>query len=107
MLVLRDDDYNDNGLFFQVVLCDIWRCGPGYGLGVRLYNDCSSRNVRVDFRGRVLANDETSNALREYLCNVFRFTLSGSIATLNRTIKQNKQLKVDGFTHYYNSGVTR
>lgn len=53
-------------LCFQVVLCDIWRCGPGYGLGVRLYNECSSRNVRVDFRGRVLADDETWNALRKY-----------------------------------------
>jgi len=63
-------------LWLQVVLCDIWRCGPGYGFGVRLYNDCSSRNVRVDYRGRVLADDETSNPFRKYIMLIILYRYS-------------------------------
>jgi hypothetical protein len=34
---------------------------------VRLYNDCSSSDVRVDMRGRVLADDDKSDRFRKQL----------------------------------------
>jgi hypothetical protein len=35
---------------------------------VRLYNDCSSSDVRVDMKGRVLADDDKSDRFRKSVC---------------------------------------
>jgi hypothetical protein len=35
---------------------------------VRLYNDCSSSDVRVDAEGRVLADDNKSEKFRKSVC---------------------------------------
>jgi hypothetical protein len=48
----------------QVVICG---AVPSMVRSVRLYNDCSSSDVRVDMKGRVLADDDKSDRFREYL----------------------------------------
>ena len=48
----------------QVVICG---AVPSMVRSVRLYNDCSSRHLRVDMKGRVLADDDDmSNRFRKY-----------------------------------------
>ena len=46
----------------QVVICG---AVPSMVRSVRLYNDCSSNNVRVDMKGRVLADDDKSERFRK------------------------------------------
>jgi hypothetical protein len=55
---------------YHCVLCpQVVICGavPSMVRSVRLYNDCSSSDVRVDMKGRVLADDDKSDRFREYL----------------------------------------
>lgn len=49
---------------------------------VRLYNDCSSSDVRVDLKGRVLADDDKSDKYREYLVTAARTTRTASALSL-------------------------
>jgi len=49
----------------QVVICG---AVPSMVRSVRLYNDCSSSDVRVDMKGRVLADDDKSDRFRKSVC---------------------------------------
>lgn len=49
----------------QVVICG---AVPSMVRSVRLYNDCSSSEVRVDMKGRVLADDDKSDRFRKSVC---------------------------------------
>ncbi|XP_069677857.1 fibroblast growth factor 17 isoform X2 [Periplaneta americana] len=79
-------------------------CGavPSMVRSVRLYNDCSSSDVRVDMKGRVLADDDKSDKFQNLTIRSLDFSVKLTIYAeeSRRYLCFNKKWKLVGFKKF-------